>query len=68
MARRFLRSSNHSSSPPCALATSWIQGHGVGLAEFVEGVGELGVFGRAVGVDDRPEGGRLPRRRLRVEV
>src|SRR5271166_6449157 len=44
------------------------QSHSGGLPEFVEDIGKLGVFGRAVGVDNPPEGGRFPRRRLRVEV
>ena len=36
--------------------------------KLVEDVGEFRVLRRAVGVDDRPEGGRLGRRRFRVEA
>src|SRR5262249_23512249 len=38
------------------------------VADFVEKVGELGLFVCAPGVDDLPEGGRLRRRCLGVEV
>jgi hypothetical protein len=44
------------------------QGHGSGPPEFVEDVSKLSVLGRAVGVDNSPEGRRFLRRRLRVEA
>ena len=44
------------------------QGHGVGAFKLVEDVGEFRILRRAICVDDRPEGGRLLRRGLRIET
>ena len=38
------------------------QRYGVGVFEFIEDVGELGILWRAVGIDDRPESCGLGRR------
>ena len=38
------------------------------VSQPIEDIGQLGVFGRAVGVDDVPERWGLRRRRFRVEA
>ena len=38
------------------------------IAELVEGVGEFRIFGRVIGVDDRPPGFSLRRRLLGVKL
>lgn len=44
------------------------EGDGVGVLELVKRVRQLGVFGRPVCIDDRPERGCLRWWRLRIEV
>ena len=67
MARRFLRSVIQFFELAGRLVGDAGQRRGVGIPHAVEHVGELGVLGCAVGVDDVPERRRLRRRRFRVE-